>query len=185
MKFYFVVAFSLVLSLKSEFFEGIDNEKVNEVFSGNKKTLDYNVKICLNTNLLHEGLLNKVEKNMKELHVNDNKISRLILKKTVKLEVENKALQENNKEITKYLEIMKKSLTQAQNELECLKKTHKKLEFENNNLLAKLETSKKRLSRKRKLDDNIQDVQSTNCNSVKSKLIKLFLLLFFFNIFTL
>ena len=67
------MAFSLVLSLKSEFFEGIDNEKVNEVFSGNKKTLDYNVKICLNTNLLHEGLLKEVEKNMKELNINDKK----------------------------------------------------------------------------------------------------------------
>ena len=34
------MVFSFILSLKSEFFEGTDNEKVNKVFSGNKKALD-------------------------------------------------------------------------------------------------------------------------------------------------
>ena len=64
---------SFILTLIPEFFEGVDNEKVSEVFNGNKKTLDYNVNISLNTNLLHEGLLKEVEKNMKELNINDKK----------------------------------------------------------------------------------------------------------------
>ena len=151
----------------------MDNEKVCEAFNGNKKTLDYSLNISLNTNLLHEGLLKKVENSMKELHENDKEINDLIFKKTVELEVENKVLQKNNKEITKYLEILKKSLRQTQNKIECLKKTYKKVKSENNNLLADLKATKqikmniKRLSRKRKLDDKIHDVQSTNCYSIK------------------
>ena len=87
--------------------------------------------------------------------------------------MENKALQENNKEITKYLEILEKLLIKAQNNAESLKKTCKNLESENNDLLANLKTTKqikmniKRLSRKRKLDDKIHDIQSTNCYSIK------------------
>ena len=67
--------------------------------------------------------------------------------------MENKALQENNKEITKYLEILEKLLIKAQNNAESLKKTCKNLESENNDLLANLKTTKqikmyiKRLSR--------------------------------------
>ena len=149
------------------------------------KTLDYNLNICLNKNLLHEGLLNKVENSMKQLHENDEKISDLILTKTVELEVENKALQENNKEITKHLEILEKSLRQAQNKAECLNKTYKKLKSENNNLLADLKTIKqirtniKRLSRnaRKTPDDNIHNVQSTNFRSIKGTLMKLDLLL--------
>ena len=161
----------------------MDNEKVCEAFNGNKKTLDYSLNISLNTNLLHEGLLKKVENSMKELHENDEKISVLILKKTVELEVENRALQENNKEITKHLEILKKSLRQSQNKVERLKKTYKKLKSENNDLLADLKTTKqikmniKRLSRKRKLDDKIHDVQSTNYYSIKGTLLKQYLFL--------
>ena len=181
------MVFSFILSLKSEFFEGTDNEKVNEVFSGNKKALDYNMKIWLNKNLLHEGLLNKVENNMKELHVINEKMSDLILMKSVELEVENKALQENNKEITKYLEILENSLRQAQNKVECLKKDYKNLKSENNDLLADLKTTKriktniKMLSRNaaEKSDDNINDVQITNCYSTKGTII-----FFFFRIFT-
>ena len=170
--------FSFISSFKSKFFEGLDKEKVSEAFNGNKKTLNSSLNICLNTNLMHEGLLNKVENSMKELHENDEKISDLILKKTVELEVENKALQENNKEITKYLEILKKSLRQSQNKVERLKKTYKKLKSENNDLFADLKTTKqikmkiKRLSKKQKLDDNIHDIQSTNCYSIKGTLIK-------------
>ena len=179
--------FKFILFFKSKFFEGINNEKVNEIFGGNKKTSDYNLNICLNKNLLHEGLLNKVENSMKQLHENDEKISDLILTKTVELEVENKALQENNKEITKHLEILEKSLRQAQNKAECLNKTYKKLKSENNNLLADLKTTKQikikksllsklfeRFSRKtkEKQDDDIHNVQSTNCYSIKGTLIK-------------
>ena len=180
--------FSFILFFKSEFFEGINNEKVNEIFSGNKKTSDYNLNICLNKNLLHEGLLNKIENSMKELHVNDEKISYLILKKTVELEVENKALQENNKKITKHLKILEKSIRQAQNKIKCLNKSYKKLKSENNNLFADLKTIKqmkiketlfsrlfKWLSRntREKQDDKIHNVQSTNCYSTKGTLIKL------------
>ena len=137
------------------------------------------MKIWLNKNLLQEGLLNKVENNMKELHVNDEKISDLILMKSVELEVENKALQENNKEITKYLEILENSLRQAQNKTEFLKKDYESLKSENNNLLADLKTTKrikteiKRLSRnaREKQNDNINDVQITNCYSTKGTFI--------------
>ena len=175
------MVFSFILSLKSELFEGIDKEKVSEVLIGNKKTLDYNSSICLSANLLHKELLNEVENNIKELHVNDEKISRLMLMKTVELEVENKALQENNEEIRKNLEILKESLTQSQNQIECLKKSYKMLKLEKNNLLAKLESTKeikmynKRLSgnESEKSDDNIHEVQSTNCISVKGTLFKL------------
>ena len=99
--------------------------------------------------------------------------------------MENKALQENNKEITKHLEILEKSLRQAQNKAECLNKTYKKLKSENNNLLADLKTIKqirtniKRLSRnaRKTPDDNIHNVQSTNFRSIKGTLMKLDLLL--------
>ena len=131
--------------------------------------------ICLIKNLLHEGLLNKVENNMKELHVIDEKISDLILTKSVELEVENKALQENNKEITKHLEILENSLRQAQNKTEFLKKDYKNLKSENTDLLADLKATKriktniKRLSRNasEKENNNINDVQRTNCYLIK------------------
>ena len=91
--------------------------------------------------------------------------------------MENKALQENNKEITKYLEILEKLLIKAQNNAESLKRTCEKLKSENNDLLANLKTTKqikmniKRLSRNtsEKPDDNIHDVQSTNSYSNKGK----------------
>ena len=178
------MVFSFILALKSEFFEGIDNEKVNEVFSGTKKALDYSMNICLNKNLQHEGLLNKVENNMKELQVNDKKISDFILRKSVELEIENKALQENNKEIIKYLEILENSLRQAQNKTEFLKKDYESLKSENNNLLADLKTTKriktkiKMLSRNagEKQNNNINDVQRTNCYSTKGTFIFFFII---------
>ena len=119
---------------------------------------------------------------MNELHVNDEKIYDLILKKTIELEVENKALQENNKKIFRYLGIFEKWLKQVQHKIECLIKTSKKLELENKNLLANLKSTKqtkmylKRLSgnTSEKLDDNIHHVHSTNCYSIKGILIKLF-----------
>ena len=122
---------------------------------------------------------------MKELHVNDQKISHLMLMKTVELEVENKALQENNEEIRKNLEILKELLRQSQNKIECLKTTYKKLESDNNDLLADLQTKKqtqmnfRRFSENlsNKSEDNIYGVQNTNYYSIESILIKLFLLI--------
>ena len=122
---------------------------------------------------------------MKELHVNDEKISHLVLMKTVELEVENKALQENNEEIRKNLEILKELLRQSQNKIECLKTTYKKLESDNNDLLADLQTKKqtqmnfRRFSENlsNKSEDNIYGVQNTNYYSIESILIKLFLLI--------
>ena len=104
--------------------------------------------------------------------------------------MENKALQENNKEITKYLEILEKLLIKAQNNAESLKKTCKNLESENNDLLANLKTTKqmkmyiKRLSRNESeiSGDNIHDVQSANSYSNKGKLMKLFTFLNFYRV---
>ena len=108
-----------------------------------------------------------------------------MLMKTVELEVENKALQENNEEIRKNLEILKELLRQSQNKIECLKTTYKKLESDNNDLLADLQTKKqtqmnfRRFSENlsNKSEDNIYGVQNTNYYSIESILIKLFLLI--------
>ena len=93
--------------------------------------------------LFHKCFSKQVQNQLGELFEYDKKNNELLLNKILQFENENKDLKEKNKNIQFDVEDLKKLMKNAQKDSEKLRKNYKMLQEEEDDLLVKLQNTKK------------------------------------------
>ena len=145
-----VVEFNIVEELNN-IQEVIIDEEINNESENSHKESDYkshisetinnNLNISSDKNQLYKEFSKETEKQLKEIHDNDNKIYELLLHKVLDFVNENKTLIEKNIFFQKQLSTLKEATKDVQNYSEMLKQNYKLIQVKND-LLVVLQRSK-------------------------------------------
>ena len=98
---------------------------------------------CPPAEYFENGFSNEIEEKLEEIHDYENKINNLLLEEMTKFTKENKELIEKNKISQMELTNVKELMRNAQNDAENWKRNYKILQMKNENLLLKLQNTKK------------------------------------------